>query len=178
MAELVRIPNPLYDVVFRYMMDDEQISRTDLERFLSIFDQATIADDKGHILALQDADVPDAYQPVLRRLQQALANPKLAADMDLEDEVLREFEKKEAEILAMRQLAEREREQREEERRQRIEAQRREAEAQQREAEARSKEEAAQRLLVRVLAEQGKDVAAICQLTGLEEALVRRLLAE
>jgi hypothetical protein len=147
-VKLLRIPNPRYDVVFRYLMNDEQISRSDWERFLSIFDQATIADDKGHILALQDADVPEAYQPVLRRLQQALANPELAADMDLEDKVLQEFEKKEAEILAMRQLAEREREQREEERRQRIEAQRREAEA--------------QRLLVRVLAEQGLDVAAIC----------------
>jgi len=54
------------------MMENEKVSRTDLERFLSIFDQATISDDKGHILALQDADVPEAYQPVLRRLQQAL----------------------------------------------------------------------------------------------------------
>jgi sRNA-binding protein len=91
--------------------------------------------------------------------------------MDLEDEVLREFEKREAEVLAMRQLAEREREQKEEERRQKEEAMRREEEAIKREAET-------QRRFARFLAGQGSSVETISQLTGLDEAAVRRLLED
>jgi hypothetical protein len=137
--------------------------RTDLERFLSIFDQAAVSDTKGHILTLNETDFPERYQPVIRRLQQVMTTPQLEADMDLEDEVLREFEKKEEEILAMRQLAEQERAQKEEERRQKEQAQRETVEA--------------QRRFVRFLADQGNDIETICQLTGLAAGVVTRLLA-
>ncbi|MDX2283325.1 MAG: hypothetical protein NW241_04150, partial [Bacteroidia bacterium] len=42
--------------------------RTDLERLLSIFDQSSISDTKGHFLSLREEEVPQAYQPVIRRL--------------------------------------------------------------------------------------------------------------
>ena len=151
--------------------------RTELERFLSIFDQANIADTKGHFLLLAAPDLPEAYQPVLRRLQQALANPELEANMDLEDEVMREFQKKEEEIMAMRKLAEQERAQKEEARRGEEEAKRREEEAKRSEEEARRNEAETQRRFVRFLAEQGYGVAAIAQLAGLSEETVRWLLA-
>ncbi|GAB4428347.1 MAG: hypothetical protein OHK0039_46830 [Bacteroidia bacterium] len=114
------------------------------------------------MLTLNEEEVPAAYQPVVRRLQQAMANPELEANMDFEDEVIREFQKKDAEVQAMRQLAEYERQQKEEARR--------------REEEERRQKEATQRLLVRVLAGQGQEIEAICRLTGLNEAEVRHWL--
>ena len=136
--------------------------RTELERLLSIFDQSAATDTKGHFLALDEGSVPDIYQPVVRRLQQAMANPELEADMDFEDEVIKEFQKKEAEIQAMRLVAERERAQKEE--------------ALQREEEERRQKEGTQRSFVRYLTEQGTAISDICRLTGLAEEEVTRLL--
>ena len=136
--------------------------RTELERLLSIFDQSAATDTKGHFLALDEGSVPDIYQPVVRRLQQAMANPELEADMDFEDEVIKEFQKKEAEIQAMRLVAERERAQKEE--------------ALQREEEERRQKEETQRSFVRYLTEQGMAIADICRLTGLTETEAKRLL--
>ncbi len=150
--------------------------RTELERLLSIFDQSAITDTKDHFLTLEEGAVPAAYQPVVRRLQQAMANPELEADMDFEDEVIKEFQKKEAEIQAMRQLADRERAQKEEERREKVAAmQREEEERRQKEEERRQKEET-QRSFVRYLTEQDTAISDICRLTGLTEAEVKRLL--
>ncbi|MDX2285805.1 MAG: hypothetical protein NW241_16680, partial [Bacteroidia bacterium] len=152
--------------------------RTDLERLLSIFDQSSISDTKGHFLSLREEEVPQAYQPVIRRLQQAMANPELEADMDLEDEVIQEFQKKEAEAQALRQLAEREREQKEEAQRQQEEERRQKEEERRQKEEERAQKEDAQRRFVRFLAGQGNNTETICQLTGLDEADVRRILAE
>ena len=138
--------------------------RTELERFLSIFDQSYISDEKGHKLSLVEETFPDAYRLVVRRLQQALADPELEAEMDLEDEVLVEFQKKDQEILAIRELAEQERREKEQER-------------QEKEQERQEKEDT-QRRFVRLLAEQGNDVEAITRATGLEAAVVQRLLAD
>ncbi|MEM7657168.1 MAG: hypothetical protein AAF399_13625 [Bacteroidota bacterium] len=80
--------------------------RTVLERFLSIFDQSAQSDPKGHILSLDEADYPEQYHLVIRRLQKALAEPTLEADMDIEDEVLTEFQKKDALIAKAVEKAE------------------------------------------------------------------------
>ena len=136
--------------------------RTDLERLLSIFDQSAISDEKGHILTLQEADFPEAYQPVIRRLQMALADPHIEDNMDFEDEVLQEFQKKEEEILAMRKLADQQRQQKEE--------------AKKREGEERQQKEEAQRMLVRLLAQQGHAPEAIARMTGLSEEVIEGLL--
>jgi hypothetical protein len=56
------------------------------------------------------------------------------------------------------------------------EAMRREEEATRQKEEAIRREEETQRRFVRVLAGQGSSVEAISQLTGLDEAAVRRLL--
>jgi hypothetical protein len=120
-------------------------------------------------LKLSEADYPPAYRPVIRKLQQALADPQLDDNMDLEDEVMKEFQKKEDEIVAARKMIEEAQRREKEERNQKEEAQRREAEAQ-------HQKEETQRRFVRFLAEQGNDIATICELTGLEEADVRRFL--
>ncbi len=104
--------------------------RTELEKFLSIFDQSSQTDAKGHILSLNETDYPEAYQPVIRRLHKALQNPKIEEDMDLEDEVLNEFHKKDEQLAATKLQLEEEKQraeaaiQREEEEKQRAEGER------------------------------------------------------
>lgn len=139
--------------------------RTILERFLSIFDQSGRADDKGHILALNESDYPEQYSPVIRRLQKAVSNPKIEEDMDMEDEVLTEFQKKDEQIVAALAIAEREKE-RAEEQKQRAEEEKQRAE----EAENRLRD------LIRRLATTGLTVAGIADATGMQEAEILKIL--
>ncbi|MDX2285377.1 MAG: hypothetical protein NW241_14525 [Bacteroidia bacterium] len=146
--------------------------RTELERFLSIFDQSAIADTKGHILQLDESDYPAPYQPVIRRLQRVLADPQLEGSMDLEDEVLAEFQRKDRELIAARQQAEEALQQAEEAMQQAEEARRREVQEQLR-AEA---ERSAKNALIRRLHALGLGVAEIARDTGMEEAEVQRIV--
>ncbi|MEM9849554.1 MAG: hypothetical protein AAF847_16825, partial [Bacteroidota bacterium] len=82
--------------------------RTTLEQFLSIFDQSQRVDAKGHVLALDEEDFPERYRSVVRRLNKALQSPKIEEDMDMEDEVIDEFNKKDAIIEAAKKEAEQE----------------------------------------------------------------------
>ncbi|MDX1908643.1 MAG: hypothetical protein SF053_16525, partial [Bacteroidia bacterium] len=141
--------------------------RTVLERFLSIFDQSSQTDVKGHILALVEEDFPEVYRPVIRRLHRALQHPTIEEEMDLEDEVLNELHKKD-ELLAA--------------------ALQREAEALQREEEARQQAEAAQQrteserntknTLIRYLHTVGRSIPEIAEVAGIDEAEVRQVLGE
>jgi hypothetical protein len=68
--------------------------RNDLEVLLSIFDQ-NLSSPSNRILNINEADFPSAYQPIIRRLQKAIAEPKVRDTMDIEDEILQELENKE-----------------------------------------------------------------------------------
>ena len=127
--------------------------RTVLEQFLSIFDQSARTDAKGHILALNEDNYPEPYRPVIRRLQKALLDPQLEEDMNIEDEVLSEFHKKDEQIAAAVQLAE---------------------EALQREETERS----AKNTLIRQLAAMGMAVAQIAAIAHMGEAAVQEVLDE
>lgn len=82
--------------------------RNDVEILLSVFDQERSGPDH-HILNVDEADFPAEYQPIIRRLQRAIAENKVRETMDIEDEVLAELEDKERFIeLQREQLREKE----------------------------------------------------------------------
>ena len=64
--------------------------RNDLEKLLAIFDQSLRTEDR-HVLELDGAAIPDAYAPVLRRLQAAAADREVARSMAFEDEIIGEW---------------------------------------------------------------------------------------
>jgi hypothetical protein len=68
--------------------------QSDLEILLSVFDQHAITSDH-HILNVKEATFPEKYQHIIRRLQQAVAEPEVRQTMDLEDEILEELQDKE-----------------------------------------------------------------------------------
>ncbi len=88
--------------------------KTDLEHLLSIFDQHSITSDH-HILNVKEESFPKKYQHIIRKLQQAVAEPQLRKTMDIEDEILEELQDKERMIARIQKenqmaLAEKDRE--------------------------------------------------------------------
>ena len=153
--------------------------RTVLEKFLSIFDQSSQTDAKGHILALEEDDYPDAYRAVIRRLHKALQNPRIEEDMDLEDEVLNEFHKKD-ELLAAARLQAEEEKQRAEEEKQRAEEEKKRAEEEKKRAEEEKKradhERAIKNALIRRLHSAGLAITEIADAAGMSEEEVVAVL--
>jgi hypothetical protein len=82
--------------------------RTEVEELLQVFDQGRIHDDR-HFLEIDEAEVPERYRPILRRLQRAVAEPEVAEAMELEDEVLEELQSLEREVEKERAEKEKER---------------------------------------------------------------------
>ena len=75
----MEIANPLYDVVFKYLMEDNDI-----------FDQHKITSDH-HILDIKEKDYPEKYRPIIRRLRHAAAEKEVRDQMDIEDEITDEL---------------------------------------------------------------------------------------
>ena len=81
--------------------------RSDLEEMLQLFDQGRIHGDR-HLLTVDEREIPERYRPLLRRLQQAVAEPEIADAMELEDEILEELQDIERMVEQERERANRE----------------------------------------------------------------------
>lgn len=77
--------------------------QSEVEQLLTVFDQRWLTAD-GHVLSLNEADYPEQYRQVIRRLQQAISDEVVRQTMEAEDEILENFELLEREI-AMRDEA-------------------------------------------------------------------------
>lgn len=71
-----------------YLSNSKQSS---LETILSLFDQEN-KDNDEHIININEDDYPDKYRPIIRRLLRAIAEPDIRKKMDIEDEVIRDFQ--------------------------------------------------------------------------------------
>jgi len=109
--------------------------RNELEVLLSIFDQDNRLKNH-HILNVKETDFPEAFRPIIRRLQAANLEKKIRDTMDIEDDLLAYLNEYEHRIAEEIKEKEEERRQKEEERRQK------EEERRQKEEERRQKEEA------------------------------------
>jgi hypothetical protein len=64
--------------------------RNELEQLLSIFDQSLATRDP-HLMLIDEQELPAHYRPLLRKLQQAMANPEIRDTMEAEDEVVEDL---------------------------------------------------------------------------------------
>ncbi len=103
---------------------------------------------------------------MIRRLHKALQNPRIEEDMDLEDEVLNEFHKKD-ELLAAARLQAEEEKQRAEEEKQRAEEEKQRADH----------ERAIKNALFRRLHSAGLAISEIADAAGMSEEDVVAVLA-
>ena len=82
-----------------------------MEKLLYIFDQNNVDKSKGnhHLLDIKEADYPERYRPIIRRLLHAFANPKVRETMTAEDEIIEELQGYERTIGGLEEKLEQER---------------------------------------------------------------------
>jgi hypothetical protein len=74
----------------------KQRRRNDLEKLLSIFDQANLTKNH-HILNVNDDDFPEQYRLIIRRLRMACESEDIQKEMEMEDDYFLELQDKERE---------------------------------------------------------------------------------
>jgi hypothetical protein len=72
--------------------------QTDLDLLLGLFDQAQAEPTNSHLISIVDAEYPDKFQPVIRRLMKAISEPHVRNVMEIEDTYLNELERLERTI--------------------------------------------------------------------------------
>lgn len=77
--------------------------RTELEMLLSVFDQSNAVDIEHHVLNMNENDFPQKFQPIIRKLHQAVQNPEMKQKMEMEDGILDELEELEREVSELEQ---------------------------------------------------------------------------
>lgn len=152
-ATLIQIP---------YLKDKR---RTVLEQFLSIFDQNNKIGMKGHTLNINEANYPQKYHPVIRRLKKAIASPNIEDDMVMEDEIFEQLNELDAKIETAENKAK--------------QAENKAKQAENKVKEAQKKADAAekqQHQLIKNLSASGMEISAIAQISGISEAVIREIL--
>ena len=172
----MKIANPIYDVVFRYLMKDEKVAKLILSTLieeeietLSFKTTEIPIDPRRHFLDIDEKEYPKKYQQVIRRLKTAMSDSKIVAQMKAEDDFIDVLKHQERELERAHELAEEERRQKEEERRQKEEAETREREE-------RRKRKETQLKLAQKMLQYGESIAAIMAETGLSEAEIQQLI--
>lgn len=92
---MIKVYNPIYDSVFKYLMEDERVSKiiqskTHLNELLRLPDQTQAIEDKFIILN-DNMDSSPEYQEIMKALIKATADTKVQGDINFEDEMEREF---------------------------------------------------------------------------------------
>lgn len=72
---------------------------------LSIFDQANRTDDM-HIMNVKEQDFPEKFQPIIRRLKQAMEVKEVRDVMEIEDDFVKELNEYEERVLRQTALLE------------------------------------------------------------------------
>jgi len=93
---MVQIANPIYDVVFKYLMKDDKV---ELEQLLALFDQSNMTSSDHHLLNIDEENLPERYRPLLRRLQMAVAEPNVRETMNAEDDLIEEIKDYQRKVL-------------------------------------------------------------------------------
>ena len=66
--------------------------QTEIEQLLALFNQHQHLKYDKHVLTINKQDYPSKYHSLIRRLQQAIAEPEIRRDMDTEDEILADLQ--------------------------------------------------------------------------------------
>jgi hypothetical protein len=72
--------------------------RNDLEKLLSIFDQNTAVTPNKHLLNVDEENLPEEFQIVIRRLRKAMEDPNKQSEMELEDDYIKDMQISERKI--------------------------------------------------------------------------------
>ena len=101
---MITVANPIYDNVFKYLMEDERIARMPsdrLDKVLSVFDQSRKDGSNSQMLDIDEsvyADDSDMLH-IIHRLMAAASDAEIRHKMNVEDEYFSALEKRDTEIM-------------------------------------------------------------------------------
>jgi len=76
-----------YVIQLKQKVEDKKQRLSDLEKLFDLFNQDNISNSK-HILNIKEADVPEKFKPLIRRLQEAIEVKEIKNAMLAEDEII------------------------------------------------------------------------------------------
>jgi precorrin isomerase len=76
----------------------KQNRRNDAEKLLSLFDQGNRTSNR-HILKVDENEYPEMCRPIIRRLLMASGDADIQAEMEMEDDFMKELQDKERSII-------------------------------------------------------------------------------
>lgn len=92
------IANPIYDAVFKFMMEDKKVAKILLSAFLKkVFEYREPGG--THLLEINEEYLDEEAKYVLHRLHMAAKNHYVRSAMEIEDEVLSEIEDRDTTIM-------------------------------------------------------------------------------
>jgi septal ring factor EnvC (AmiA/AmiB activator) len=177
---IVQLPNIAKINEAEYKNDEY---KSKLYTFLTLFNQQSIIDDKGHRLRVFKALYPKEYRRLIQRLQAASKdNPDLEEQMNVEDEYLTEMINLQNDIAFLKDKLEQERKEKEQakqiaeqERKEREEARKREEQARQKAEQERKEKEETMRKLAKKMKKYGESIEEIMRETGLTRNEIEEL---
>lgn len=100
---IINIANPIYDSVFKYLVEDERIAKINnrLDKVLSVFDQTAKDKHNRQMLTIDDslyAGDPD-MEYIIHRLLMAVSDANVRQDMNVEDEYFSAIENRDTAIM-------------------------------------------------------------------------------
>lgn len=94
---MLHIANPLYDSVFKYLMEDERIAKT----LLDVFCQDRKDKDNAQILSVDDEmmEEDEEVRRIVTRLLSAASDTQVRHSMNIEEEINTALENRDTEIM-------------------------------------------------------------------------------
>jgi predicted nucleic acid-binding Zn-ribbon protein len=177
---IVQLPNIAKINEAEYKNDEY---KSKLYTFLTLFNQQSIIDDKGHRLRVFKALYPKEYRRLIQRLQAASKdNPDLEEQMNVEDEYLTEMINLQNDIAFLKDKleqakikAEQERKEKEQAKQKAEQERKEKEEARKREEQAKQREKEAMRKLAKKMKKYGESIDEIMKETGLTRDEIEKL---
>ena len=111
---MIYVANPIYDSVFKYLMEDERVAKTllkgqknnRLERLLDIFCQDRKEEDNSQILRIDENMMDDEeMRRIVTRLLSAASDTQVRHSMNIEEEINTALENRDTEIMQYKKEA-------------------------------------------------------------------------
>lgn len=113
---MIRVANPKYGSVCKYLMKDDRIAKTilsapnnnKLEKILSVFDQSKAEQGNTQLIDIDEKAYADDSEMMhmIHRLLAAAVDAEVRQDMNVEDEYYSEIERRDTDLMQERQKLE------------------------------------------------------------------------
>lgn len=103
----MKIANPVYDVVFKYLMDDNKIVKSVIPKIIRRRIESIDFQPKESVVKVgassNEDDFPEEYKDISRKLQKATVDVEIQDIMNIEGKIVLEIPEREREIETLKE---------------------------------------------------------------------------